>query len=147
MAIGAHPIERMADLESVVCTVTEVEFPLMRREVMTALAALTDLEYQQRVWIERIYPTETYYDDFDANIHTLFDDCRVLPQPESQLRTILYSGDEIPRLRQLGEILNRLLDARRGAPDAEYINDAAWPEMARVAGLALAAMTLANALS
>ena len=50
----------------------------MRREVMSALASLSDRDYQERAWLRHEYPPPIEYDDFDQVIHTLYDDMQAL---------------------------------------------------------------------
>ncbi|MFG3437739.1 hypothetical protein ACGF0J_10915 [Nonomuraea sp. NPDC047897] len=72
-------------------TVKEIRFPDMRKEVEGAVRALADLEYQQAVWIRREDPHSQYYDDFDLNIHILYDDTAVLEDPYAAIGQLLTS--------------------------------------------------------
>ncbi|MGH9214608.1 MAG: SCO4402 family protein [Acidimicrobiales bacterium] len=123
-----------------VCSVIAVKFPAMRREVMRALAALADQPYQQQVWFGHKYPHEDYFDDLTVCVHILYDDAQVLPEPSSRVGSVLLDGDELARLRQLGAVLDVLLESHGDAPDVEYLSDLRWANVARSAGLALAAM-------
>ncbi len=38
----------------------EVELPYMRRELVISLKALSDLEYQQAIWVRREFPHEKF---------------------------------------------------------------------------------------
>lgn len=125
-----------------------VEFPSMRREVMRALAALSDPDYQAAVWIDENYPHPGFYDAFSETVHALFDDQGVLPDPEASVGTILLSGSEVVRLFELGRLLDHLLDSHdRGTSDVAYLEDPSWPLIVAAAGLALSAMVLAGAFS
>jgi len=119
---------------------TAVRFPSMRREVLDALARLSDVEYQRRVWIEQIFPHENFFDDLAQVVHILFDDCRVLPDPQPAIGAILLEGEEIGRLRQLGVVFDQLIDVHGNEPDQRYLDDPRWGEVVRMAALALAAM-------
>ncbi|MEU6831521.1 hypothetical protein ABZ894_22975 [Nocardia beijingensis] len=125
---------------------SEVRYPDLRRYVINAVAALSDLQYQQRVWIERNNPRENYYDDLDTNIHTLYDDYRILPEPESALDDILVDGDEVERLRTLGRVLGPIIDELGDAPDTQYLSHPNWPAVIRAAGTSLSALVLAGGL-
>lgn len=116
----------------------------MRRAVIAALASLSDTDYQERVWLNRIYPHAGYYDDFAANVHVLYDDARVLPDPDSCLHSILLPGDEVGRLRNLDVVLGGMLDDKAGATDAAYMADPRWSAVNALSALALAAMVLAG---
>jgi hypothetical protein len=123
---------------------SDVEFPAMRREVLDALAALADAEYQQRVWVRREYPRLDFFDDVKARVNALYDDCQVLPAPESRLWTVLLPGDELNRLRALDRVFSPLIDELGAAPDAAYLADPRWADVTKAAGGALAAMVLAG---
>jgi hypothetical protein len=118
-----------------------VTFPWMRREVIHALAALSDEEYQERVWIRGVFPTADYYDDLDENVHILYDDVRVLPEPATRELTVLVPGIEVVRLRELESVLGPMIDERPDWSDAQYLADPRWPQVRARAGAALAAMT------
>ncbi len=119
---------------------TSVEFPAMRREVMTALACLADADYQVRVWLNGVLPSPSYYDDLTMNIHTLYDDSQVLPTPESRLGTVLVVGDEVVRLQELGRLLDVLIADHGDDPDTVYLDDPRWSGVIRGAAGCLAAM-------
>ena len=121
-----------------------VKYPNARRHVIGAVAELADAEYQQRVWIDHQYPTPTYYSDLRMVIHTLYDDWMVLPDPDAAVGSILVAGDEVERLRNLGVVLDLVIDELYGEPDAIRLADPRWPEVVRRAGLALAAMVRAG---
>jgi hypothetical protein len=133
----------MADLEHVVRTVN-VRFPSMRRDVMFALAALADRDYQSDVWVGRM-PRPGYSDNLDVVVSCLYDDCQVLPDPTSRIGSVLVEGPEIARLRHLGEVLDVLLDELQGQDDAAFLDDIRWRDITETAGLALSAMVIAGA--
>lgn len=117
---------------------TDVKFSAMRQQTMTALAALADREYQQRVWIAREYPREGFYDDLTLNVNTLYD--TVLPDPRSRLGVVLRDKSEVARLDELDQLLGPLVDDRRDAPDQQYLSDPRWSEVVAAAASALSAM-------
>lgn len=133
-------------MEELGSSVSEVRYPDLRRYVINAVAALSDLQYQKKVWIDRDYPHENYYDDLDTNIHTLYDDYRILPEPESALGDILIDGDEVERLRTLGRVLGPIIDELGDAPDAQYLSHPSWPAVIKAAGASLSALVLAGGL-
>ena len=123
---------------------TSVEYPAMRREVMRALAAFSDRDYQERVWVPRNYPHLNFYDDLTQNVHVLYDDSQVLPDPESRGRWVLLPGDELDRLRALDSVLGPMIDELGEVSDAAYLQDSRWPSVISTASQALSAMVLAG---
>ena len=121
-----------------------VEYPAMRREVMRALAAFADRDYQRRVWEPRQFPDENFYDDLTQNVHVLYDDCQVLPDPLNRLGSVLVAGGEVDRLRMLDGVLGPLIDDLGDAPDSAYVRDPRWPAVISAATAALTAMVLAG---
>jgi hypothetical protein len=118
--------------------VTDVKYPEMRQEIASALAALADPEYQQRVWIDRKYPRENFYDDLTLNINILYD--MVLPDPRSRIGTVLVSENEVGHLARLEAVLGPLVAELRDAPDSRYLSDPRWEEVVVAAGSALSSM-------
>ncbi|QIS05968.1 hypothetical protein F5X71_29920 [Nocardia brasiliensis] len=133
-------------MEELGSPVTRVRYPEARRAVINAVAALSDLEYQKRVWLERVYPHENFYDDLDTNVHILYDDYRILPDAESALGDVLVPGDEIERLRTLGRVLDPVIEELGDCPDSRYVAHKQWPVVTRAASAALSAMVLSGGL-
>ncbi|MEV0366272.1 SCO4402 family protein [Nocardia fusca] len=115
----------MEELESAV----NVRYPEMRTQVFSAVSALADREYQQRVWIDQIYPHENYYDDLDLNIHILYDDALVLPDPTATLGQVLANRTEVDTLRLLAERLDPIIDELGDSPDSGYLSHPGWPSV------------------
>ncbi|WP_194166551.1 SCO4402 family protein [Mycolicibacterium sp. P9-22] len=86
----------------------------MRQQTVTALTALADRDYPQRVWIDREYPREGFYDDLTLNVNTLYD--MVLPDPQARLGVVLLSESEVALLTALEQVLGPLVDDLRDAP-------------------------------
>ncbi|MEU8470165.1 hypothetical protein AB0F30_19980 [Streptomyces sp. NPDC029006] len=119
-----------------------VSLPEMRRNVIAAVRALADEEYQRKVWVDRIYPREGYYDDFDMNLHILFDDTLVLEDPEAALGTVLRSVVEVDAMATLASALDALLaEEGENKTDAEYISSPMWAPVLRAASVARDALT------
>uniref|UniRef100_A0AAU2UVQ3 Uncharacterized protein n=1 Tax=Streptomyces sp. NBC_00003 TaxID=2903608 RepID=A0AAU2UVQ3_9ACTN len=120
----------------------QVKLPEMRAEVISALRALSDPDYQQRVWIDRIYPKPNFYDDFTLNVNTLYDDTTVFADPEAALGYTLATEAEVRAMRALADALNSALDTvGRAASDAESMASGSWPGVAAAARDALATLT------
>lgn len=122
------------------------KYPSMRWSVLDAVASLADEEYQRQMWLGSSAPTPGVFDDLSLNVSILFDDCEVLPDPVRALGTVLVPGDNLERLKRLGDVLSRLIDRHGDEPDVNYLNDPEWKEVVRLAGLALAAMVRARGL-
>jgi hypothetical protein len=121
---------------------SDVFFPDMRRNVVSAVRALADEAYQRRVWIDHECPGDGYYDDFTMNLHILFDDTLVLEDPAATLGTVLKSGEEVDALAVLAEALDDLLSSEGSErTDAEYMASPLWGTVVRAAGAAYAVMT------
>lgn len=119
---------------------SDLEFPFMRDEVISALESLSDRGYQQRVWIERIMPTPMYHDDLDLTIHALFDDTEVCLNPEEWVGSVLYPS-EVQVMQQLGQHFGAVIDDLGNVADADYLADPRWAEVVRLARVALITMT------
>ena len=76
-----------------------VTFPDMRLQVVAALRSLSDVPHQQARWA-RVEEGVDYYDDLTLNVHILYDDCAVLPEPGRSVGTIIYP-QEVPALRRM----------------------------------------------
>lgn len=129
-------------MEHVVRTVS-VRFPAMRRDVMFALAALADRDYQEAVWLGW-RPRPGYVDDLTAAVNVLYDDCQVLPDPANRVGSVLVDGDELERLRHLDAVLEVLLDRHHGRDDDAFLGDPRWGEVVDAAARALAAMVISG---
>jgi hypothetical protein len=125
---------------------TMVEYPAMRREVVRALAAFADRGYQHRVCELRQYPGDNFYDDLTQNVHVVYDDCQVLPDPLRRLGSVLVPGDEVDRLRALDSVLGPLIDDLGGVPDSAYVRDPRWSAVMSAAAAALTSMVLAGVI-
>ncbi|WP_157978736.1 MULTISPECIES: SCO4402 family protein [Nocardia] len=130
----------MADLEELGSPVTDVKYPEMRKSVLEALESFADPDYQRRVWINREFPQENFYDDLDVNVSILYDDCVVVPDPRSRIGTVLMDGPEVDRLIELDRVLGPMIGRLGNAPDATYLGDSEWPLVVAAARAALAAM-------
>ncbi|MET9312065.1 hypothetical protein ABZX12_09585 [Kribbella sp. NPDC003505] len=84
------------------------------------------------------------YDDFDYHVHVLYDDAAVLPDPPASVGSVLLPGDELVRLVRFGNVLDALLDDHGDVHADVFVADPRWPEVMRLAALALAAMVRAG---
>ena len=122
---------------------SDVKFPQLRAEVVEAVRALSDHDYQWRVWIRQEHPEPDWYDDFTLNVHVLFDDCRVLEAPTETIGDVLRSADEATAMLPLARALNTLFDRYgKHLSDEEYLNAPEWSTIVVAAGTALTALTM-----
>jgi hypothetical protein len=117
---------------------SNVEFPAMRDEVISALQSLADPEYQRTRWGVSV-PGDSYYDDLTLNVHILYDDTKVLPDPESTVGTVIVDSD-VAGLAALENALRPLLDEFGDSPDVTYVSDPRWSDVVAAARNALEAM-------
>lgn len=115
-----------------------VEFPNMRAEVIGALRALSDTDHQRGKW-GKYESGVPYYDDLDMNVHVLYDDAQVLPDPDSAVPSVLHES-EISAMHAVDAALGQLIRDLGDRPDAEYLSDPRWPAVVRAAGEALRIM-------
>lgn len=116
-------------------SVTSVRFPQARADIISALRALADRDYQEREW--GIYRKDkNRYDDLSLNVNLLYD-CRALPDPASRVGDALFPSDVEPLL-QLGRVLEPLIDELGDRPDRDYMTDQRWTAVVEAAANALA---------
>lgn len=104
----------------------DVEFPDVRINVVAALESLADQNYQQRVWRDRMPRADEKVDNFDLVVHVLFDDSRVLDDPEPPVGEVLASAREVRAARELAEVLGRLIDELGDVGDEVYLASPRW---------------------
>lgn len=115
-----------------------IRLPAMRDEVVAALRALADRRHQDSRW--GVYdPDVNYYDDLSLNVHVLYDDTQVLPDPEAVVGAVIFSR-EVPWLRRLHACLGPMIDDLGDRPDADYLADPRWQLVVKSAREALEAM-------
>lgn len=108
----------------------------MRAAVVGALEALSDRSHQDSVWLDRQSPSPGYIDNLDLNIHVLYDDVEVLPDPASRVGSVI-TDEEVQPLRELGAVLDPLIDELGDSPDADYLRHPGWPAVVQAAATAL----------
>lgn len=114
-----------------------IKLPEMRLEVVAALESLSDPLRQERWgWVEE---GVDYFDDLTLNVHILYDDCMVLPEPESAVPDILHL-EEISAFIDLENALGLMIRELGERPDEAYTGDARWPGVMAAASRALAVM-------
>lgn len=114
-----------------------LKLPEMRLEVVAALESLSDRLRQER-W-GRVEEGVSYFDDLTLNVHILYDDCMVLPEPQSAVPDILHQ-EEIAVFIDLENALGPMIRELGDRPDAVYTSDDRWPGVMAAASRALAVM-------
>ncbi|GAA2807154.1 SCO4402 family protein [Crossiella cryophila] len=118
----------------------QVRFPGLRFQVLAAVRALADREYQERVWLD-LSNVET----LDECVHVLFDDTEVLSDPASSVGEILHAN-EVEPLRQAGLVFDALITDLGDVRDEVYLADPRWPGVLAKAEAAWAVMTANEAV-
>lgn len=132
----------MEELGHAMSTHEEIRYPAMRREVLDTLRNLSDPGYQQRVWIDRQFPSPNYYDDFDMVIHTLYDDTTLVDDIGSAIGVILKDEKEARLIGAVIEALEEVfLEGERYA-DFEVLRACpSWPKVMATAAAAWEVMS------
>ncbi len=120
---------------------SEVPLPEMRAEVIGSVQALSDPEYQWRVWVRREYPHPKYYDDLTMT-YSILEDVQALSDPEGGIGEFLRNKDEARALRTLGMTLQGLFEKFGWRlPDEEYLRLPEWAAVVEAASAALTVLT------
>ncbi|MGW6526444.1 SCO4402 family protein [Streptomyces sp. NPDC054962] len=117
-----------------------VEFPDVRLNVVSVLESLADTGHQHRVWLDRGPAPDDAVDNLDLVVHVLFDDSRVLEDPEETVGEVLRSRDEARAARALAEVLGPLVDELGDVGDEVYLASPRWPAVVTAARDVLDAM-------
>lgn len=115
-------------------TMIDVKYPEMRTELIQHLIALSDIDYQQRVWVLGESEGATLHDEFDYAVHYLYDDTRLAADPASTIGWILRSDEEAIKMSTLVEAIEMVFQ-RHGTnlSDAEYIQLPEWAAVLKAA--------------
>jgi hypothetical protein len=105
----------------------DVKYPEMRNELIQHLQALSDVDYQQRVWVLGESDGATVHDEFDYAVHYLYDDTHLAADPASTIGWILRNEEEAISVAKLVEVIETIFQ-RYGTDlsDAEYIQLPEW---------------------
>lgn len=115
-----------------------IEFPEMRLQVIAALRSLSDPQHQRARW-GQVEEGVNYYDDLTLNVHVLYDDCMVLPQPQTAVPDVLHE-EEVPAFLALERTLGPMIQDLGDQADDVYTSDPRWPGVVDAAGRVLADM-------
>jgi hypothetical protein len=119
----------------------EVRYPAMRAEVVDAVRAFADPDYQWRVWVRLEYPTKRFYDDFSMRIKML-DDLGMIDDPAAAVGDVLRNQAEASALEPMNRALKALFD-KHGTKltDEEYLTTPEWTVVVDTARAALGVLT------
>lgn len=112
-----------------------IRFPDMRLQVIAAVRSLSDRQHQQARW-GQVEEGVNYHDDLTINVHTLYDDCMVLPEPQLAAPDVLHD-EEVSAFLELERALGTMIQDLGDEPDDVYTSDPRWPAVVDAAGRAL----------
>jgi hypothetical protein len=115
-----------------------IKYPEMRKELISCLESLSDIEYQQRVWVKKESFRDVEHDDFDCSVHFLYDDTDLASDPKSTIGLILCNDDEARKITDLVHEIDIIFD-KYGTKlsDENYISLAEWKNVISKANEAL----------
>jgi hypothetical protein len=119
----------------------EVRFPEFREEIIGAVRTLSDPEYQNQAWVRRETPPDVI-EDFDMNIHILYDDTTVLEDPHAAIGDLLKTAAEADALAKLAQVIDSMFE-RVGTDlsDEQYLVLPEWTAVVSAARDALSVLT------
>jgi hypothetical protein len=119
----------------------DVIYPEMRDEIIDAVRTLSDPEYQFRTWVLREVPPDRI-EDFDINIHILYDDTGVLENPHAAIGDVLETAAEADALTKLAHAIDSMFE-RVGTDltDEQYLALPDWKSVVDAARNALSVLT------
>jgi hypothetical protein len=104
-----------------------VLLPHKRQEMMHYLQALSDTDYQLRVWIRGENVSENGQDCLGYALTFFFEDTMLAEAPERNIGTILYSDQEVASVRDVTDALEHLINQLGDdCTDLEYISSPYW---------------------
>jgi hypothetical protein len=116
----------VAELVVLEYTMSDIKSSAMRNEIVLAVKALADPEYQWSARVRRELPPGRY-DEFTHRIHILYDDTQALEDPEGAICVYLRSREEANAMRKLAAALDTLFDdLGTDLSDEEYLRAQGW---------------------
>lgn len=107
----------------------KLKYSDMREELIQHLFALSDADYQYRVWIlgGTDEETSTTHDEFDYAVHFLYDDSLLASDPGATVGWILRDETEVMKISKLVESIEVIFQKYgTSLSDAEYIKIPEW---------------------
>jgi len=115
--------------------------PRMRDELLDYLDGLSDLDYQQKVWVRREAHPGVKHDELDYAIHFLFDDTGLARAPQASIGAFLFDEAEARAVQDVTRALDAVLDQYGTAlTDAAYLAKPEWQHVVDAAQSALQAL-------
>lgn len=114
-----------------------MRYPQMHEEIVRLIGKLSDPEYQQKVWVDRIYPTDKFFDNFEMTENRLED--MDLDNPHDKIGWYLRNQDEARAIKRVMQQLDIVME-RHMTPtssDADYLAAPEWPAVVDAARAAL----------
>jgi hypothetical protein len=87
-------------------TMSQIEFPWLRFQLIENLKALSDPDYQRREWIKYAPEDNAEFDEMDYVVHFLYDDTELAENPHDAIGSILYNKNEAEALEKLSTSLD-----------------------------------------
>lgn len=120
-------------MEDVAFTLSELRFPAMRRELVSALKDLSDTEAHSSY----LSDDSTDGNDFDSRlaiaVHFLFDDTQLKEDPESHIGFFLVDREEAAAINKLILALDPLLGEQGSRLDSDrLLRHPRWAEIAEM---------------
>lgn len=106
---------------------SDLRYPQMRLELIEYINALSDISYQNRVWVGGILEGPVVHDEFDYAIHFLYDDTSLASDPFSMIGEVLRNSMEAEKISTLIKAIDLVFD-KYGTKlsDAEYLRKPEW---------------------
>jgi hypothetical protein len=114
-----------------------VKYMQIRKRVINSLKRLSDINYQERVWV-RNDVSQGYEDCFDFVVNLFFDDTELADSPEKTIGIILKDHREVNAIRTVTQSIDSLLH-KLGTDrlDKDYISDPDWSKVVEASKSAL----------
>lgn len=116
-----------------------VELPGKREELQYYLQALSNRDFQERAWVQGIFPPGVVYDSFDYAINFFFDDTHLADNPQGTVGWILEDAREVAAVQTVTRALDHVLKQQgTDRPVTEYLASSEWQAVIEASDLALA---------
>ena len=113
-----------------------VKFPWFREELIRNLKDLSDKVYQQRVWVDKIYPHDNFYDDFTQQVNFL-GDAGFFYNPKDTVGDIVKNEKELNAVMEVVYAIDKIFNQYgKELSDKEYISLPEWQEVIEKAKIA-----------
>lgn len=119
----------------------QIKYPSIRFELMRNLEKLSDLNYQNAVWVAQKYPVNIEFDSFDLVVHFIYDDTSLGEDASGMLGITFIDEAEVRAFREVVGALDLLFEKHgTNLSDRDYIHKPEWVEVVKSARQALAVM-------